>query len=211
MRSTHGTWTSIDAYIAAAPPDQQVLLRDLRAAIHAAAPAAAETISYGMPAFAQNGTLVCFAALKDGIGFYPTSSGIAAFQEEVSRYTGTKGAVRFPLGQPLPLDLISRIVRFRVEENRTKAADKTTRTTPRTRGPVGAPPTAGAAGAPPAATAFPRGMGAPATRALTAAGYTDLRQLAGVPVADLRRLHGMGPKALARLQEALDQEGLSLG
>jgi len=117
-------WASIDAYMAAAPPDRRALLEQLRAAIHAAAPDAEETISYGMPAFAQDGTLVYFAALKDHIGFYPTASGIAAFQEELAAYEGTKGAVRFPLDRPLPLDLIGRIVRFRVEENRRQAADK---------------------------------------------------------------------------------------
>ena len=118
-------WASIDAYIAAAPPDRRALLEQLRAAIRAAAPEAEETISYNMPAFAQNGTLVYFATMKNHIGFYPTASGIAAFQEELAAYAGTKGAVRFPLNRPLPVDLIQRIVRFRVEENRRQAADKT--------------------------------------------------------------------------------------
>jgi uncharacterized protein YdhG (YjbR/CyaY superfamily) len=95
--STPSTQAAIDDYIAAAPPHTQGLLRDLRAAIRAVAPDAVETISYGMPAYAQNGRLVYFAALKDGIGFYPTASGIAAFQAEVSGYAGTKGAMRFPL------------------------------------------------------------------------------------------------------------------
>jgi uncharacterized protein YdhG (YjbR/CyaY superfamily) len=117
-------WASIDAYIAAAPPDRRALLEQLRAAIRAAAPEAEETISYNMPAFAQNGTLVYFATMKNHIGFYPTASGIAAFQEELAAYAGTKGAVRFPLNRPLPVDLIQRIVRFRVEENRRQAADK---------------------------------------------------------------------------------------
>ncbi len=117
-------WASIDAYIAAAPPDRRPLLEQLRAAIRAAAPEAEETISYGMPVFVQHGTLVYFAVLKNHIGFYPTASGIAAFQEEMAAYAGTKGAVRFPLDHPLPLDLIQRIVRFRVAENRRQAADK---------------------------------------------------------------------------------------
>ncbi len=117
-------WASIDAYIAAAPPDRRALLEQLRAAIRAAAPEAQETISYNMPAFAQNGTLVYFATMKNYIGFYPTASGIAAFQEDLAAYEGTKGAVRFPLDRPLPLDLIGRIVRFRVAENRRQVADK---------------------------------------------------------------------------------------
>src|SRR2546423_5605675 len=117
-------WASMDAYIAAAPPDRRALLEQLRAAIRAAAPEAEETISYNMPAFAQNGTLVYFATMKNHIGFYPTASGIAAFQVELAAYAGTKGAVRFPLNRPLPVDLIQRIVRFRVEENRRQAADQ---------------------------------------------------------------------------------------
>jgi uncharacterized protein YdhG (YjbR/CyaY superfamily) len=118
-------WASIDAYIAAAPPERRPLLEELRATIRAAAPEAEETISYNMPAFAQNGTLVYFATMKNHIGFYPTASGIAAFQEDLAAYEGTKGAIHFPLDRPLPLDLIQRIVRFRVEENRRTAATKT--------------------------------------------------------------------------------------
>ena len=128
-------WASIDAYIAGAPPDRRTLLEQLRAAIHDAAPKAEETISYGMPAFAQDGTLVYFATLKDHIGFYPTASGIAACEEELAAYEGTKGAVRFPLDRPLPLDLIQRIVRFRVEENRRQAADKARTSQARSRDP----------------------------------------------------------------------------
>jgi uncharacterized protein YdhG (YjbR/CyaY superfamily) len=114
----------MDAYLAAAPVDRRAVLEQLRAAIRAAAPEAEETISYNMPAFAQHGTLVYFASMKNHIGFYPTASGIAAFQEELAAYEGTKGAVHFPLDQPVPVDLIQRIVRFRVEEDRRTAADK---------------------------------------------------------------------------------------
>jgi uncharacterized protein YdhG (YjbR/CyaY superfamily) len=117
-------YRSIDAYIATFPPDIRDLLETVRATIRAAAPDAQEKISYQMPTFAQNGNVVHFAAMKGYIGFYPTSSGIAAFQEELSGYTGTKGAVHFPINQPLPLDLIGRIVRFRVAENQARAAEK---------------------------------------------------------------------------------------
>jgi uncharacterized protein YdhG (YjbR/CyaY superfamily) len=127
-------WASIDTYIVAAPPDRRALLEQLRAAIRAAAPEAEETISYNMPAFAQNGTLVYFATMKNHIGFYPTASGIAAFQEELAAYEGPKGAVRLPLNRPLPVDLIQRIVRFRVEENRRQAADKARSTQVRSSG-----------------------------------------------------------------------------
>ncbi len=117
-------YTSIDEYIAAFPEDIQARLEAMRATIHAAAPDAKERISYQMPAFALDGNLVYFAALKQHIGFYPTSSGIAAFQQELSAYEGSKGVVRFPVTEPLPLELISRIVRFRVTENQERAKAK---------------------------------------------------------------------------------------
>ena len=122
MDSQKRAFQSIDEYIATFPPDMRARLEAMRAAIRAAAPDAVERISYQMPTFAQEGNLVHFAALRDGIGFYPTSSGIVAFQDELARYNGSKGAVRFPNGEPLPLELITRIVRHRVAENLTRAA-----------------------------------------------------------------------------------------
>lgn len=124
MQSQHAGFQSIDEYIATFPAGIQAILEELRAAIRAAAPDAEERISYQMPAFALHGNLVYFAAAKHHIGFYPTSSGIAAFQQELSAYEGSKGAVRFPIGQPLPLDLIRRMVEFRVAENLSRAATK---------------------------------------------------------------------------------------
>jgi uncharacterized protein YdhG (YjbR/CyaY superfamily) len=117
-------FTSIDEYIATFPAETQQILQKLRAAIKSAAPKAEEKISYQMPAFALHGNLVYFAAAKNHIGFYPTSSGIAAFKEELSKYEGSKGAVRFPLDRPLPLTLIKKIVKYRVAENLQKAAAK---------------------------------------------------------------------------------------
>jgi uncharacterized protein YdhG (YjbR/CyaY superfamily) len=127
MNPPAGKHQTIDAYIAAFPADVRARLEAMRATIHAAAPDAEECISYAMPAFRQNGILVYFAAQKDGIGFYPTSSGIAAFQQELSGYKSTKGAVRFPHSQLLPLDLITRMVQFRVNETVSKAKSKTKR------------------------------------------------------------------------------------
>ncbi len=117
-------FASIDAYIATFPPKIQALLETVRATIRTAAPEATEQISYQMPTFALHGNLVHFAALKQHIGFYPTPSGITAFPQETARYASTKGAIQFPLDQPLPLDLITRIVRFRVAENLARAATK---------------------------------------------------------------------------------------
>jgi uncharacterized protein YdhG (YjbR/CyaY superfamily) len=106
------------------PENIQVLLESMRQAIHEAAPEAQETISYQMPTFRQNGNLVHFAAYKKHIGFYPTPSGIEAFKDELSRYESAKGSVRFPLDQALPLDLVRRIVEFRVKENLAKKRNR---------------------------------------------------------------------------------------
>jgi len=111
---------TIDDYLAICPADIREILIGLRAAIRKAAPQAEEKISYQMPAFFQKGDLVYFAALKNHIGFYPTPSGIEAFKEELSDYVTSKGAVRFPYEKPLPLKLISEIVKFRVIENLEK-------------------------------------------------------------------------------------------
>lgn len=127
MQSQQTGFRTIDEYIAAFPEDVQALLQALRTTIHAAAPDAVERISYNMPAFAQEGNLVYFAALKNHIGLYPTSSGIAAFQQELSAYESSKGAVKFPKDQPMPLDLITKIVQFRVAENLNRAAAKSQR------------------------------------------------------------------------------------
>jgi uncharacterized protein YdhG (YjbR/CyaY superfamily) len=124
MESTKSGFISIDEYIATFPPATQTILQELRATIRAAAPQAEEKISYQMPTFALKGNLVHFAAYPNHIGFYPTPSGITAFADELSRYKSAKGSVQFPIDQPLPLELISRIVLFRVAENLEKAAAK---------------------------------------------------------------------------------------
>jgi uncharacterized protein YdhG (YjbR/CyaY superfamily) len=113
----------MDASLAAAPAERRAVLDRLRAPMRAAAAEAEETVGYTMPAFAQHGTLVSFTSMKTDIGFYPTGGGIAAFQGELAAYAGTKGAVHVPHDRPLPRELIQRIVRFRVEDNRQKAAD----------------------------------------------------------------------------------------
>jgi uncharacterized protein YdhG (YjbR/CyaY superfamily) len=124
MEINQVSFKSIDEYIALFPEEIQLKLQEIRAAIHAAAPEAEERISYRMPAFAQKGILVYFAAWKDHIGFYPTSSGTQAFRQELSVYEYSKGTIKFPLEKPLPLDLISRIVKFRVAESLKKAKEK---------------------------------------------------------------------------------------
>jgi len=114
----------IDHYIADFPLPTQDLLEQLRSAILKAAPGAEEVIGYKMPAYRLHGVLVYFAGYKGHIGFYPTGSGIAAFQKELSVYKGAKGSVQFPLDKPLPLALITKIVKFRVKENLENAKEK---------------------------------------------------------------------------------------
>lgn len=111
---------TVEQYIAANPANVQKLLQELRAAIKQAAPHAEEVISYNMPAFKLNGMLVYYAAFNEHIGFYPTPSGIEAFKKELAPYKWAKGSVQFPMDEPLPLDLVSRIVEYRVKENTDK-------------------------------------------------------------------------------------------
>jgi uncharacterized protein YdhG (YjbR/CyaY superfamily) len=113
-----------DEYIGRFPQEVQEILQELRQTIKQAAPQAKEKISYQLPTFDLHGNLVHFAAFKNHIGFYPTPSGIEAFKDELSPYESSKGAVKFPIDQPLPLELIGRIVKFRVEENQKKAEAK---------------------------------------------------------------------------------------
>ena len=124
MESNQAGFNSMDEYIATFPEGIQKILEELRTTIRAAAPQAEEKISYQMPTFFLKGNLVHFAAHKNHIGFYPTPSGIQAFERELSIYESAKGSVQFPLDRPMPLDLISRIVKFRVEENLKKAGMK---------------------------------------------------------------------------------------
>ncbi|MBS4213553.1 MULTISPECIES: iron chaperone [Neobacillus] len=124
MDKNKATIQSIDDYIIQFPPDIQEKLNSIRNFIKEMVPNAEEKISYQMPAFFLYGNLVYFAAFKKHIGFFPTSSGIAAFQHELSEYKTSKGTVQFPLEKPIPYELIGKIVKFRVAENLKKAEDK---------------------------------------------------------------------------------------
>jgi len=115
---------NIDEYIGTFPQEIQTLLEQVRTTIRQAAPEAEEAIKYAMPTFVFNGNLVHFAAFKNHIGFYPVPSGIEAFKKELSVYKGAKGSVQFPLDQAMPLELITKIVKFRMEENLLKAKTK---------------------------------------------------------------------------------------
>ena len=124
MRGDQPTPQTIDEYIARFPPDVQEILRKVRATIRRAAPDAKEAIRYQMPTFVLEGNLVHFAAFKNHVGLYPTPSATESFREELSPYETGKGSIRLPLGKPIPYDLISKIVKFRVKENLEKAEAK---------------------------------------------------------------------------------------
>src|SRR5579864_6070447 len=111
---------TIDEYISMFPNNVQVILEKLRQTIKESAPGAEEAISYRMPTFKLNGNLVHFAAFKDHIGFFPTASGREAFKMELSKYKGGKGTVQFPIDEPIPFDLVQKIVKYRVKENLKK-------------------------------------------------------------------------------------------
>jgi uncharacterized protein YdhG (YjbR/CyaY superfamily) len=115
---------SINEYIAGFPPEIQSILEQIRTTIKEAAPGAEEKISYGMPTFTLQGNLVHFAAFKSHIGLYPPVKGDEKLIAEVARYRGEKGNLKFPLDEPIPYKLITRIVKFRVKEQRERAGSK---------------------------------------------------------------------------------------
>lgn len=117
MKPLKKRFETIDEYIATFPRNVQDILEELRQTIRNSAPDAKEAISYQIPTFRLNGNLVHFAAFKNHIGFYPASSAIAHFKKELSGYEASKGTIRFPINEPIPFDLIRKIVKYRVKEN----------------------------------------------------------------------------------------------
>jgi uncharacterized protein YdhG (YjbR/CyaY superfamily) len=171
---------NIDEYISKFPPSTQKLLQQVRMTVSKAAPTAEETISYGMPAFRYKGKIIIyFAGYKNHIGVYATPAGHAAFQKELSAYKQGRGSVQFPLDQPMPLDLIKRIVAFRVKQQDEPVSDFISR------------------------------LSAPARRALQNNGIKSLKQLSGKTEAEILQLHGIGKTAIPVLQKALREAGLS--
>ncbi len=185
---------SIDQYIADFPKEVADVLQIVRETVRKAAPAAIETIKYAMPAFIQDGDLVYFAAFKNHIGFYPAPTGHKAFEKALSVYKTGRGSVQFPLDRPMPLSLIGKIVRFRLQQNREKINQKSNKghimKTASKEQPF----------------AY---LSQPAQRALSAAGITTLAQLSGWTEKALLQLHGIGKTSLPPLRTALEQQGLS--
>ena len=124
MRTDQTAPKTIDEYIAGFPHDVQEILEKIRMTIRKAAPDAEETIKYQIPTFTLKGNLVSFAAYQKHVGLYPAPTGDRKFNNELSVYKGAKASVRFPLDKPIPFDLISKIVKFRVKKNSARAAAK---------------------------------------------------------------------------------------
>lgn len=120
MNKSNITFSDIDEYHNSFPINIQNILGQLRHTIRQTAPQATETISYGMPAFRQNKVLVYYAVHKEHIGFYPTPNPIVHFKKELEKYNSSKGAIQFPIDKPLPLTLIKKMVKFRMEEDARK-------------------------------------------------------------------------------------------
>jgi uncharacterized protein YdhG (YjbR/CyaY superfamily) len=121
MKTMRSDSQNIDQYISGFPSDIQTLLKKVRQTIKDSAPGAQEAIKYQMPTFVLGGNLIHFAAFKHHIGLYPAPSGIMRFRKELSKYATSKGAIQFPLDQPIPYSLIAKITKFRVKEQKEKA------------------------------------------------------------------------------------------
>ena len=120
MKAKQKSAQNIDEYIAGFPNKVQRILQKIRITIRKSAPSAGEAIKYQIPTFTMNGNLVHFGGFKSHIGFFPTASGVAAFEKELQRYKHANGSIQFPLDEPMPIDLITRIVKFRVTQNAEK-------------------------------------------------------------------------------------------
>lgn len=205
-------YANIDAYIKDFPPEKQTLLRAMRVTIQKAAPDATEKISYGMPCFFLEGNLVYFAAMKNHIGFYPSTSGVANFQKELKEYQTSKGAIQFPLDKPLPLKLVSTIVKFRALENKAKAAAKKVRKVCKN-GHVfykssDCPVCPTCEKTKVQAESFLSFLSGPARRALEAKGITTEKKLASYSEKQILSLHGLGKTTIPVLKKILEQKQL---
>jgi uncharacterized protein YdhG (YjbR/CyaY superfamily) len=117
MKATSAKFKTVDEYLSALPANTKVILKEVRKTIKQAAPQAEELISYNIPSFKLHGGLIWYAAWKEHISVYPRSSRMDASIKELSEYEGAKGTIKFPIDKPIPFDLISKIVKFRVKEN----------------------------------------------------------------------------------------------
>ncbi len=206
----------IDNYITGFPDPVQGLLKKIRTTIRNAAPHAVETIGYGIPTFKLNGNLVHFAGHKNHIGFYPGPSAIRAFEKELMAYKRAKGSVQFPHEKPIPLALVTKVVKYRVKENLDRKKNNAPPVQKKcahghlfiknTDCPVC--PLCEKELTP--ATSFLSLLAAPARRALQNAGITSIEKLSYYSEQELLQLHGIGKTTLPILKQALIEKGLRL-
>ena len=204
--------TTFEEYFLQFEKSIQAILQKTRKTIQQAAPQAIEVIKYGMPTFYQEGNLVHFAANKKHLGFYPSPSGLKAFETEVNKYNNSKGAVQFPYNQPIPYHLIAQITQFRVDENlqiaqlkkqlrKCKNGHKFYKTSDCPTCPIcekNRVPTAD----------FLSKLSAPAQRALENYGITTLQKLSEFSEKEILKLHGLGKTAIPILQNELQKINL---
>ena len=181
------TSKQIDEYILTFPEETQGKLNKLRSIIQKEVPNATETFKYAMPTFDLYGNLVHFAGYKHHIGFYPSPSGLKAFKEEIAKYPNSKGAVQFPLNQELPIELIQKIVQFRINENREAFVKGNKK----------------------AVYFFIDGLSAPVQRALISNNITNLEELANFTQTEILSFHGIGKTAIPILEKALFDHNLT--
>jgi uncharacterized protein YdhG (YjbR/CyaY superfamily) len=204
---------NIDQYISSFPTPTQNLLNQMRQVISKAAPKAKESIKYAMPTFEYYGNLVHFAAYKNHIGFYPAPSGLKAFQKEIDAFANSKGAVQFTLDKPLPIALITKIVKFRLSENETKAKLKSTKKICK-QGHVfykssDCPTCPICASESKVTDGFMSDLSAPAQRALINKKISSLQVLASYTEKEILALHGVGKTAIPKLKAELLKAKLS--
>lgn len=202
-------YPDVDTYIASYPAATQRLLEQMRDTVRKAAPQALEGISYGMPAYTLGTKLVYFAGYQHHIGFYPTSSGIRNFEQELAGYKFSKGAVQFPLDKPLPLALVKKIVKMRLQEVTEQQAILAANKKHKATAKAAAKKSPGQPAVLTATTKAPfASLGAPAQRALLAHNIKTLKQLAKHTEADILAFHGVGPSSMPPLRALLAGAGL---
>jgi uncharacterized protein YdhG (YjbR/CyaY superfamily) len=184
--------TVIDNYISGFTPEIQKKLHQFRSIVLKIAPKATESMGYGIPTFKLDGNLVHFAAYKNHIGFYPAPSAIKAFSNELKQYEQSKGAIRFPLDKPLPVGLISKIVKFRVKENIEKGRSKTTKKSVKT-----------------SQESIFSALSRPAQGALANKGIKSAKQLSRLSEKEILSIHGIGPASIPALRKILNKNHLS--
>lgn len=205
-------FSTIDEYHASLPTDIQKILQQLRQTIKQVAPQATEIISYNIPTFKLNKNLVHYAAYKGHIGFYPTSSPLTVFKDELADFKTSKGAIQFPIDKPLPTTLIKKIVKYRIEQdNETTSNKKKLRTCKNGHqyfksSDCPTCPICEEAKRP--KSGFLALLAAPARRALEYADIKTLKQLSKYSVNEILKLHGIGKTAIPILKRELSNAGL---